>query len=103
LLDKDINLTLLVNRVHSAEEGKRISDRIITIVGQFLNYRVDYIGYVYDDPAVSTSVIRQKPFIVINPASKPAVCVKHIVGRIEKTGTANTVGVTRFLQKLLGK
>src|SRR5574344_872149 len=37
LVNKDINLKLLVNKVHSADEGKRISERIITIVGQFLN------------------------------------------------------------------
>ena len=52
LVNQNINLKLLVNRVHSADEGKRISDRIINIVGQFLNYKVDYIGFVYDDPVV---------------------------------------------------
>ncbi|MDR1785460.1 MAG: MinD/ParA family protein [Spirochaetaceae bacterium] len=104
LLNKDINLKLLVNRVRSADEGKRISDRIITIVAQFLNYRVDYIGYVYDDPAVSASVIRQKPFIVVSPSSKPAMCLKHIIGRIEKTEVdPSAAGVTRFLSKFLGK
>jgi flagellar biosynthesis protein FlhG len=103
LLDKDINIKLLVNRVHSGDEGKRISDRIISIAGQFLNYKVDYIGYVYDDPAVSTSVIRQKPFLVVSPSSKPAMCVKHIVGRIEKIDATNLAGVSRFLQKFWGK
>jgi flagellar biosynthesis protein FlhG len=103
LLDKDINIKLLVNRVHSPDEGKRIADRIITIAGQFLNFKVDYIGYVYDDPAVITSVIRQKPFIVVSPSSKPAACVKHIVGRIEKIDAANFDGVSRFLKKFWAK
>jgi flagellar biosynthesis protein FlhG len=104
LLNKELNLKLLVNRVRSADEGKRISDRIINIVGQFLNYKVDYIGYVYDDPSVSASVIRQKPFIVVSPTSKPAMCIKHIVGRIEKTEVdPSSAGVSRFLHKFLGK
>lgn len=102
LVNREVNLKLLVNRVHSAEEGKRISDRIITIVGQFLNYKVDYIGFVYDDPVVQASVIRQKPFIVVNPTSKPATCLKHIVGRIEKTDLASDAGVSNFLKKFLG-
>lgn len=101
--DREINIKLLVNRVHSAEEGKRISDRIITIIGQFLNYKVDYIGFVYDDPVVSASVLRQKPFIVVNPTSKPAVCIKHIVGRIEKTEGGSSEGVATFLKKFLHK
>lgn len=103
VVDHPINLKLLVNRVHSADEGKRISERIITIVGQFLGYKVDYIGFVYDDPVVQASVIRQKPFIVVNPTSKPAVCIKHIIGRIEKTEPSENEGVSNFLKKFLGK
>ena len=103
LVDREINIKLLVNRVHSAEEGKKISDRIITIVGQFLNYKVDYIGFVYDDPVVSASVIRQKPFMIVNPTSKPAQCIKHIVGRIEKTELTSSEGVSSFLRKFLRK
>ena len=103
IVDRPVNLKLLVNRVHSADEGKRISERIITIVGQFLGYKVDYIGFVYDDPVVQASVIRQKPFIVVNPTSKPSVCLKHIVGRIEKTDIVGNEGVSNFLKKFLGK
>lgn len=102
LVNRQINLKLLVNRVHSSDEGKRISERIIKIVSQFLNYKVDYIGFVYDDPVVQAAVIRQKPFMVVNPTSKPAVCVKHIVGRIEKTDISNDAGVSNFLKKFLG-
>lgn len=103
IVDRQVNLKLLVNRVHSADEGRRIADRIITIVGQFLGYKVDYIGFVYDDPAVQASVIRQKPFMIVNPTSKPAVCLKHIVGKIEKTEPEYSEGVASFLKKFLGK
>lgn len=103
IVDRPVNLKLIVNRVHSADEGKRISERIITIVGQFLGYKVDYIGFVYDDPVVAASVIRQKPFMIVNPTSKPAVCLKHIVGRIEKTDLEGNEGVSTFLKKFLGK
>ncbi len=101
LQDRNVNIKLLVNRVHSAAEGKRISEHIINIIGQFLNYKVEYLGFVYDDPVVQASVIRQKPFIIVNPTSKPAQCVNHIVDRIEKTGTANSEGVANFLKKFL--
>jgi len=103
IMDRAVNLKLLVNRVHSADEGKRIAERIINIVGQFLGYKIDYIGFVYDDPVVQASVIRQKPFIVVNSTSKPSVCLKHIVGRIEKTETDGNEGVANFLKKFLGK
>lgn len=101
--DKDINLKLIVNRVHSADEGKRISDRIITIVGQFLNYKVNYLGFIYDDSSVMSSVIRQKPFITVNPSSKPAVCIRNIIGKIERNEVDGQAGVSKFLKKILGK
>lgn len=103
LVDREMNIKLLVNRVHSSDEGKRISDRIINIAGQFLNKKVDYIGFVYDDPVVQASVIRQKPFIIVNPTSKPAQCIKHIVGRIEKSDVGSSEGVSSFLKKFLRK
>lgn len=103
IVDRTVNLKLVVNRVHSVEEGKRISERIINIVGQFLNYKVEYLGCVFEDPIVQASVIRQKPFMVVNPTSKPAVCLKHIVGKIEKTEPEYSEGVASFLKKFLGK
>ncbi|MBR7080426.1 MAG: MinD/ParA family protein [Treponema sp.] len=101
LVNREVNIRLLVNRVHSADEGKRISERIITIVAQFLNYKVDYIGFVYDDSVVQTAVIRQKPFMVVNPTSRPAICLKHIVSRIEKNEDVTSEGVSTFLKKFV--
>ena len=103
IVDHTVDIKLIVNRVHSADEGKRISERIITIVGQFLGYKVEYLGFVYEDPVVQASVIRQKPFIVVNPTSKPAVCLKHIVGKIEKTEPEYNEGVSSFIKKFLGR
>ncbi len=103
IIDRELNLKLLVNRVHSAEEGKRIADRIINIAGQFLNYKIDYLGFVYDDPVVSAGVLRQKPFIVMNPASRPSVCIKHLVNKIENTEVVENEGVASFLKRFLSR
>lgn len=103
LLETRPNLKLLVNRVHSAAEGKRVAERIITIAGQFLNYQVDYLGFIYDNAAVAASVLRQKPFIIVQPKSKASMCIKHIVGRIEKTSLNTEEGFSRFFRKMRGK
>lgn len=103
IVDRTVDIKLIVNRVHSIDEGKRIAERIINIVGQFLGYKVEYLGCIYEDPIVQASVIRQKPFIIVNPTSKPAVCLKHIVGRIEKTEPEYNEGVASFLKKFLNK
>src|SRR5574344_1366939 len=39
IVERTVNIKLIVNRAHSEDEGKRISERTITIVGQFLGYK----------------------------------------------------------------
>ena len=99
----NIGLKLVVNRVHSVTEGRRVAERIINISAQFLNLKVDYLGCIYDDPIVSSCVIRQKPFIIAEPKSKAAISVQHLVGRIEKTDFVDEKGIGRFIKKLFGK
>lgn len=101
--NSQIVMKLIVNKVHSADEGKRIAERIITIVAQFLNAPVEYLGFIYDDSVVTSSVLRQKPFMVSQPNSKAAMCIKHIVGRIDKSSMKPSGGFSSFLRKIIGK
>ena len=99
----NLGLKLIVNRVKSVTEGKKVAERVISIAGQFLNLKIDYLGYVYDDPAVSQSVLKQKPFLVVDPKCKAAICVKHIVSRLEKVEYREGGGFARFIKKLMGR
>jgi flagellar biosynthesis protein FlhG len=98
----DLGLKLIVNRVKSVVEGKRVAERVINIAGQFLNLKVDYLGFVYDDPVVHTSVVRQKPFLILEPKSRAALCIRHLVGRLENYEYRDGKGVPTFLKKLFG-
>jgi flagellar biosynthesis protein FlhG len=98
----DIGLKLIVNRVRSVVEGRRVAERVINIAGQFLNLKVDYLGFVYEDPIVHTSVIRQKPFLLLEPKSRAAMCIRHLVGRLENFDYRDGRGIPDFLKKLFG-
>jgi len=100
----DINLKLIVNRVASAQDSKEIAERIIHIASQFLNVKVEYLGFIYNDDAVFDAVSRQKPFFVYAPSSKAASCLKHIVAKLEKL-EYNDVGggFSKFLKKLFAR
>jgi flagellar biosynthesis protein FlhG len=97
-----LSLKLVVNRVKSVTEGKKVAERVINIAGQFLNLKVDYLGYVYDDPCVAQAVLRQRPFLVNDPKSKASLCMHHIVGRLEKIEFKEGGGLGRFLKRLFG-
>jgi flagellar biosynthesis protein FlhG len=98
----DMELKLVVNRVKGAVEAKKVADRMTHIAGQFLNLKVDYLGFIYDDPVVSQAVLRQKPFMVIDPRCKASICVQHIVGKMEKSEHRETGGFASLFKRLFG-
>ncbi|MDR0786128.1 MAG: MinD/ParA family protein [Treponema sp.] len=80
----ELDLKLVVNRARNAEEAKNVAERITGIATQFMNIKIEYLGFIYDDPIVPHAVVVQEPFTVIDPRSKAATCVQHIVERMEK-------------------
>jgi flagellar biosynthesis protein FlhG len=96
----DLGIKLIVNRVKSVVEGRKVAERVINIAGQFLNLKVDYLGFVFDDPVVHTSVVRQKPFLVLEPKSRASICIRHLVGRLENHEYRDGKGIPTFLKKL---
>jgi flagellar biosynthesis protein FlhG len=95
----NIGVKLVINRVHSVAEGKKVADRLIGIVAQFLNIKVDYLGFIYEDPIVSQAVLKQTPFMVLDPRAKASQCVSHIVSRLEKTDVPEEGGLGGFVKK----
>jgi flagellar biosynthesis protein FlhG len=98
-----MGLKLVVNRVKSVSEAKKVADRMINIAGQFLNLKVDYLGFIYDDPAVAQAVLRQKPFLVMDPKCKASQCVQHIVGRMEKSDLREGGGIGNLIRRMFGR
>ncbi|MDR1506076.1 MAG: MinD/ParA family protein [Treponema sp.] len=96
----NMGLKLVVNRVKHALEAKKVADKMISITGQFLNLKVEYLGFIYDDEAVSRSVLRQKPFMVVDPKCRASQCIQHIVGRMDKTDPKGSGGFGKMFKRL---
>jgi flagellar biosynthesis protein FlhG len=99
----NMGLKLVVNRAKGAAQAKSVSERMINIAGQFLNLKVDYLGFIYDDPLVSQAVLRQKPFMVVDPKSKASICVQHIVDRMERNKPRQISGLGAMLRRIFGQ
>jgi flagellar biosynthesis protein FlhG len=98
-------IKLIVNRVQSVSEGKRVAQRVINIAGQFLNIKVESLGFVFDDIYVPKSVRNQKPFIVSYPKSKASGCVSIISDRIANKDVDDNEGsgLASFFRNLLSR
>lgn len=95
-------IKLIVNRVRSIVEGKRVAERVITIAGQFLNMKVDNLGFIYEDNAVQRAVIKQSPFIKSSPNSKASQSIKHLMSRLANIEYHDNEGFGKFIKSIFG-
>ena len=96
----NMGLKLVVNRVKNAAEAAKIADRMINITSQFLNLKLEYLGFIYDDSAVSQAVYKQQPFMVVDPKCKASQCVQHIVGRMDKIEIKDEGGIGKIFKRM---
>jgi len=96
----NMGLKLVVNRVKGAADAMKIADRMINITSQFLNLKLEYLGFIYDDPAVPRAVLKQRPFMVLEPKCKASQCLEHIVGRLDKIETREDGGFGNIVKRM---
>jgi flagellar biosynthesis protein FlhG len=97
------NIKLVVNRVRNAAEGAKVAHKIIEIAGQFLNVKIENIGFIYDEQVVSDAVRRQIPFVALAPKSNVSLCVNHIGRRLMNIDIPEEeAGWRKFFKNLFG-
>ncbi len=98
-------IKIVVNRVQSVAEGHRVAQRVINIAGQFLNIKVENLGFIFDDVYVPKSVCNQKPFVVNYPKSKAAGCIAVIAERLSNRSEVpdKATGLGSFFKNLFSR
>ncbi len=94
------SIKLVVNRVRTVMEGKKVAERVINIAGQFLNVKVSNIGFIFEDSVVQRAVIKQDPFYRSAPNSKAAQSIKHLMTRLAKVEYSDSGGFGKFLRSV---
>lgn len=96
------SIKLIVNRVPSAIEAKRVADRLISISSQFLRTNVQNLGFIFEESLVQKSISSQRPHVVLYPGSKSAACLSHIAARLINAPIKDdTTGIVGFFQRFL--
>ncbi len=80
--NKDIKINLVVNRARNIIEAKKVAERMNSISEQFLDMKVNYLGFVLDDPIVPKSIKEQDPFVKRYVNSSASLCIKNIANKI---------------------
>jgi len=94
------NIKLVVNRVKTVMEGKKVADRVISIAGQFLNIKVNNLGFIFEDSVVQRAVVKQDPFMRSAPNSKASQSIKHLMSRLANIEYQQTAGFGKMLKNI---
>lgn len=104
-LKQDVHIA--VNQSRGDEETTNVVFSLKTLAAKYLNTRLNYIGEVIYDPAVSKAVKNQKPFVVSSPDCPATKSVRKIAYAIlnknwedEKTQERGLRGFITKLSKL---
>ena len=71
-LREETEIRVLSNRVTSLEEGQNVYDKLNSVVEQFLEGTVDYLGTIPQDFMLERSVRAQKPVSIHAPEARSA-------------------------------
>ena len=82
-------ISLLVNQVRAAAEGRIVYDRIAGVSRQFLGVSVYDAGYVMADESVSSAVRLRKPFLVAYPRCPASLCIAQLAVRLQHGVVSN--------------
>lgn len=101
--NKDIQLSLLVNRTAKSTEGWQVYQRLRKVAMNFLDCELRFAGSLPDDPAVSESVKKQIPFIESFPKSRISKQLDKIVTQYEQKESPDTERSITFIEKMKTK
>jgi flagellar biosynthesis protein FlhG len=73
---------VLTNMVSSASEGDLVFRRLLSLTDRFLQVRLEHVGHVPRDGALSRAVMRGEPVLAAYPDSSAAHAIESIAARL---------------------
>lgn len=102
----DSRISVLANRVTSAEEGRGVYEKLNSVVSQFLQGELFYAGMIPQDNALEKSVRQQKTVSLNMPASKSAKAFEVVAANVlnyEQNQIKVTSGISQLFSSLWKK
>jgi flagellar biosynthesis protein FlhG len=95
---------LVVNQAAGPREADQIVDRLLDLVGRFLDVSVIPVGFIYRDSLVQKSVSRCEPLVSTHPRSAVANALQALARRvIEEKPSESAWGAPRlFWKRIMG-
>lgn len=86
-LTQNTTIKMIANRVGNPVEGKEIFDKLSVVVNKFLNIKVEFLGAIPQDNAISKAVIQQRPVTIGFPNAPSANAISELAIMLDSNTT----------------
>ncbi len=104
--DRDATkVKIIANKVATAAESRNIYDKLSAVVGRFLNIKLEFMGAVPQDNAITKAIMKQKPVSLVYPNAAASTAYSNICTRLVEGEAAvphQKKGVARFFSNVFG-
>lgn len=105
-IESGTTIHVVANRVNSIEDGQMVYDKLKSVVEQFLNGNINYLGMIPQDAALERAVRQQKIVSLSEPNSDSARAFEVLTKNLLE-GTHHLApmrrGITQIISQLLNK
>jgi len=77
-----LHIHILVNMVQNADDAADVYDKLNLVVQNFLNFPVDYLGFIPMDLNIASAVASQSPFVIEFPKCPATISLRLAVRKI---------------------
>lgn len=93
------SIHVVANRAQSVEDGQMVYDKLKSVVEQFLNGSINYLGMIPQDSELENAVRQQKIVSIHEPNSNSAKAFEVLTGNL-LNGTHHTVPMRRGIAQI---
>lgn len=101
----EMPIYVVMNRSLTYKSGKKALERFQRVISQFLHVDIHQMGILPDDRTVSTAVIRQIPYSILNENAAISKAIRQVVANYSqstcKTYKKETTSFVKRLKRLL--
>lgn len=99
-------ISVIANRVHSVEDGKYVFEKLDSVVKQFLQGEIAYLGMVPEDRTIERAIRQQTPVSILAPTSRASkayeILANNLINNESKQVTMRK-GIAQIFASMLNR
>ena len=94
---------LVVNMAKSPAEAEMVAERLNSVLREFVQWEVDYVGHILTEAQVARAVAEQHPFLLAYPNCRASRSIKRIAGVLAGgNAPSEPLGIRGFFARVSG-